>query len=362
MISADIAGYNIFLGMPWLQQHDPIMRWFDFLWSLREGNEATSNQPQLGHFAFVDPDSFNSIMDCKRLMIFSIKVISLHCPDTDQCNYKILAATTVANISCAYQRYAQVFDRMAANKLPKHNPQNHAINLASTNTLPFGPLYNLSTNKLKALQDYISNNLADGFIRQSKLPARALIHFVKKKDKTLCLYVNYRGLNCIITKNQYFLPLLLKTLDRLLGAKIYITIDFWGALNLIKIKAGNKWKTAFRTFYGHFKYMVMPFGLASVLTTFQLYINYVLCDYLDVFCIAYSNDILIYFYYKADNMAHMSKIFEAILQYQLFGCLNKCEFHVKKVGFVGFIVTPEGVAIKFGKRLCIVDWFKPKRH
>ena len=124
---------------------------------------------------------------------------------------------------------------MAANKLSNHGLQDHAIDFASTKTPLFGPLDNLTTNKLKALQDYISNNLAGGYLQQLILPAGALILFVRKKDGTLFLCVNYRGLNCIITKNQYPLPLLLEAVDRLSGAKIYSKINVQGAFNFIRI-------------------------------------------------------------------------------------------------------------------------------
>ena len=106
----------------------------------------------------------------------------------------------------------------------------------------------------------------------------------------------------------------------------------------------------------------MLFGLAEAPTTFQSYTNYMLHNYLDVFCIAYLDNIHIYSYRKADYMAHVSKVLKAILQHQLFGCLNKCKFHVKKVGFVGFIVTPGGITIEPGKTSCIIDWPEPKRH
>ena len=112
---------------------------------------------------------------------------------------------------------------------------------------------------------------------------------------------------------------------------------------------------AFRTRYGHFEYMIMPFGLANAPAIIQLYINYVLRDYLDVFCIAYLDNILIYSYCKANHVTHVRKVLEAILQHRLFGCLDKCEFHIKKRGFVGFIVTLGGVAMKPGKMLCIIS-------
>ena len=117
----------------------------------------------------------------------------LHHPGANQRSNKVLATTTVADIPCVYQEYARVFDKVAANELLKHGPQDHAMDLASTKTLPFGLLYNLLTNKLKAFQDYISNNLAKGFIQHLTLLAVVPILFVKKKDGTLCLCIDYKA-------------------------------------------------------------------------------------------------------------------------------------------------------------------------
>ena len=155
----------------------------------------------LDHIALVNADLFHSIVDCKRPTVCSIQATLLHHPGTNQCSERVLAATTVANIPRVYQEYARVFDKVAANELPKHKPQDHIIDLAGTKTPLCRPLYNFLTNKLKALQDYISNNLARGFIQQSMLSARALILFVKKKDGTLRLCIDYKGLNRITTKN-----------------------------------------------------------------------------------------------------------------------------------------------------------------
>ena len=116
-----------------------------------------------------------------------IEAIALHRPGASQCSHKALAATTVANTPRAYQKYAWVIDKVAANKLPKHGLQDLPIGLADSNTNPLGPLHNLSTNRLKALQGYV----------RSILPTGAPIHFLRMKDSTLCLRVYYRGPNCI---------------------------------------------------------------------------------------------------------------------------------------------------------------------
>ena len=155
------------------------------------------------------------------------------------------------------------------------------------------------------LREYIDDNLSKGFIRQSTSPAGAPILFVKKKDGSLRLCVDYRGLNRVTVKNRYLLPLISEALDRLVGAKVYTKLDIRSAYNLIRIKEGDEWKTAFRTRYGHFEYRVMPFGLANAPATFQGYINYILRDYLDVFCIAYLDDILIYSSDPAEHTRHV---------------------------------------------------------
>ena len=160
MISADIAGNDIVLEMPWLQQHDPAMGWSNLLWRLRKGNNATP----LGHIALIDAESFHSIVNWERPTVFSNQATALHCLKANWLNNKVLAGMTIADISRVYQKYARVFDKVAANELLEHKLQDHAIGLAHTRTPLFGPLYNLSTNELKALRDYINNNLAISFI------------------------------------------------------------------------------------------------------------------------------------------------------------------------------------------------------
>ena len=118
--------------------------------------------------------------------------------------------------------------------------------------------------------------------------------FVPKKDGTDRLCVDYRQLNDITVKNRYPLPNIAELTDRLSRAKIFTALDLRDGYHLIRIKKGEEWKTAFRTRYGHFEYTVMPFGLTNAPATFQELINNVLRPYLDIFVIAYLDDILIY--------------------------------------------------------------------
>jgi hypothetical protein len=124
-------------------------------------------------------------------------------------------------------------------------------------------MYNLSQTELVALRKYIDENLSKNFIRHSKPHARAPILFVKKKDGSLHMCVDYCGLKKITKKNRYPLPLISGLLEQLGSAKIFTKIGLRGAYNLVRVKEGDKWKIAFCTRYGHFEYSVMPFGLPN---------------------------------------------------------------------------------------------------
>lgn len=134
---------------------------------------------------------------------------------------------------------------------------------------PFKNIYGLALNELEVLKDYVEENLRKGFIRHSKSPAGAPVMFVKKKDGSLRLCVDYRGLNAITVKNRYPLPLPNEIRDRIQGAKYFTKLDLRSGYNLVRIAEGDEWKTAFRTRYGPFKYTVMPFGLTNAPAVFQ---------------------------------------------------------------------------------------------
>ena len=159
---------------------------------------------------------------------------------------------------------------------------------------PYSSIYSISPIKLKTLKAYIENYLANGFIRPSKSPPKAAILSDKKPDGSLKLCVDYCGLNNLTIKNWYLLLLVRELLDRLSWARQFIQLDLTNVDHQIKIREGDKWKTAFRTRYSHFKYQVILFGLTNALATFQDYINKILAEKLNVFVIVYLDDIFIY--------------------------------------------------------------------
>ena len=206
-----------------------------------------------------------------------------------------------------YANFSDVFFKESAAMLPNGWDINeHAIDLEPGKQLRYGTVYSLGLVELETLKTYIETNLANGFIRLSKSPAGVPILFDRKPDVGLRLCVDYRGLNSLTIKNQYPLPLIGELLDLLRKAKRFIQLNLTSAYHHMRIKQGNKWKTAFKPRYGHYEYHVMRFSLSNAPTSFQGYINKILAEKLDIFLIVYLDDIPIYM--ENSGQAHVDAL------------------------------------------------------
>ena len=263
-------------------------------------------------------------------------------------------------LPAVYQDFAKVFSKTEADKLPPHRPYDHKIPLVPDAVVPYGPMYSMSQLELKALYDYIQENLAKGFIRRSESPAGAPVLFVKKKDGSLRMVVDYRGLNKVTIATPTVLPLISETLDRLNQAKYFTKLDMVGAYNLIRLKPGEEWKSAWICRYGHFEYTVMSFGLCSAPATFQAFVNDVLRDYLDQFLVVYLDDVLIFSQSRSQHEEHVRLVLQKLQDARLSLKLEKCEFSVSTVSFLGFIIGTNGISMDPEKIKAIQEW-KPCR-
>ena len=143
------------------------------------------------------------------------------------------------------------------------------------------------------------------------------MHFAWKKDGLLQLCVDYRRLNALTVKNVYPIPLIHEMLDRVLTAKFFTALDLKDAYWLIWIKEGEEWKTAFRTCYGLFKYLIMPFGLTNAPSTFQAHINWCFSDLLDKFVLIYLDDFLIFSDTMAEHKQHVAQVLQRVIESNL---------------------------------------------
>jgi hypothetical protein len=175
-------------------------------------------------------------------------------PDQSATSSPIQPATSSVStnhLPSAYAEFANVFSKDGAETLPEHRKFDISIDLIPGATVPWGPIYNLTEPELATLRDYLSENLKRGFIRPSKSSAGVPILFVKKKDGSLRLCVDYRALNAVTIPNRVPLPLLDSLLPRLRSARVFSKIDLRGAYNLVRVKEGHEWKTAFKVHHNY---------------------------------------------------------------------------------------------------------------
>ncbi|SOV08925.1 uncharacterized protein UDID_17787 [Ustilago sp. UG-2017a] len=266
---------------------------------------------------------------------------------------------TAADIPKPYQHLRDVFDEVEADKLPHHTEHDLHLELIEGGKPPQGPLYLKGPKEMTELRRYLDENLKKGFIRPSKSPARSPVLFVPKKDGGLRLCVDYRGLNEITVKNRAPLPLIEEQLFLLRKARIYTKLDLRAAYNLIRIAKGDEWKTAFGTQLGLYEYLVMPFGLANAPAHFQSFINDIFRDIIGVYVVVYLDDFLIFSDTEESHVKHVTEVLTRLRSNRLFAKLSKCEFHIKTVEFLGYIIKPTGIEMDPEKVRTVKEWPMP---
>ena len=373
-----LGHYPMILGKSWLARHNPVINWrlntitFNDPWCQHHCLPARVDKGDNASYPPADaPATVGGIPSgSHHLALVCAATYVKHAKDkTNQCFAlsvrQIDAALRVEEvldnmIPADYQEFTRLFKKPTSLELPPNRPYDHHIELQPGKTPSFGPIYGLSEPELRALREYIQENLARGFIRSSSSAASAPILFVKKKDGSLRLCVDYRALNSITVRDRYPLPLISETLDRLRMAKVYTRLDLREGYHHLRIAEGDEWKTAFRTRYGLFEYKVMPFGLTNAPASFQRFMNDVLREFLDDFCVVYLDDILIYSACLEEHRVHVRRILQTLADNDIHIKPEKCEFHVSRTEFLGFIVSSEGVTMDGKKVEAIVRWEAPR--
>src|SRR5467141_3766229 len=258
-----------------------------------------------------------------------------------------------------YQDFFDVFSQEEANKMPPHRKFDHKIHLKTDQTPLHSHIYPLSGTELGLLHEFLNDMLGKGFIRSSQSPAGAPVLFAKKKDGTLRLCVDFRNLNKLTWKDRYPIPLVTNLLDQLGSAKVYTKLDVRTGYYNVRVAAGHEWKTAFRTRYGSFEFLVMSMGLTNAPATFQAFMNHIFRDMTDIFVVIYLNDILIFSNSLEDHWVHVRRVLERLREYDLHSKPEKCLFHTQRIEFLGFMVTPTGISMDTAKTDAVSVWPTP---
>ncbi len=328
---------DIILGCPWLILHSPEIKW--------ESSEI------IRWSEFCHQNCLKEIPHpLRRLPAAQVASMRVESPE----------ASVIPTIPFDYRAFQDVFSKQAATQLPPHRAWDCAIDLLPGYKLAKGRVYSLSIPECKAMEEYIKEALNQGYIRPSSSPAASSFFFVSKKDGGLRPCIDYRALNSQTIKLPYPLPLVPAVLEELRGARIFSKLDLRSAYNLIRIREGNEWKTAFITPSDHYEYLVMPYGLSNAPSVFQEFMNEVFREFLHRFVIVYIDDILIYSQNLADHRHHVAQVLQKLRQFRLYLKLEKCEFHRPTVQFLGYIIGREGIQMDQGKVTAVAEWPTPQ--
>ncbi|GJR41757.1 putative reverse transcriptase domain-containing protein [Tanacetum coccineum] len=198
--------------------------------------------------------------------------------------------------------------------------------------------YRLAPSEMKELSKQLQELLEKGFIRPSSSPWGAPVLFVKKKDGSFRMCIDYRELNKLTIKNRYPLPRIDDLVDQLQGSSVYSKIDLRSGYHQLRIREEDIPITAFRTHYGHYEFQVMPFGLTNAPAVFMDLMNRVCKPYLDKFVIVFIDDILIYSKNKEEHGEHLKTILNLLRSEKLYAKFSKCDFWLDSVQFLGHVI------------------------
>ncbi|GJW13699.1 putative reverse transcriptase domain-containing protein [Tanacetum coccineum] len=215
--------------------------------------------------------------------------------------------------------------------------------------------YRLAPAEMQELSTQLQELSDREFIRLSSSPWGAPVLFVKKKDGSFRMCIDYRELNKLTVKNRYPLPRIDDLFNQLQGSRVYFKIDLRSGYHQLRVRKEEISKTAFRTRYGHYEFQVMLFGLTKAPAVFMDLMNRVCKPYLDRFVIVFINDTLIYSKSRKEHKGHLKLILNLLKKKELYAKFSKCEFWLSKVQFLGHVIDSEGIHVDPAKIEAIKD-------
>src|ERR1700719_2520726 len=365
-VEVPLKGCDAILGMTWLAKYNPATNWKNRTMSFyhdgkphRLDTQSNPSTPSLPSLTTIRTTK-TTIQLCS---IQRIKRIIRH----NKAEYIILASantqvdssstsSTNPEAQSVLSEFSDVFPTQLPSHLPPRRDVDHRIELTQNSPPTLRSVYRMSPVELDELKKQLDELVAAGFIQPSKSPFGVPVLFVKKKDGSMRMCVDYRDLNRITVKNRYPLPRMDELFDRLQGAKYFSKIDLRNGYYQVRIADEDVHKTAFRTRYGHFEYLVMPFGLTNAPATFMHLMQQTFRAYLDDFVIVFIDDILIFSKSLEEHRQHVRTVLQILRKNKLYATASKCEFFKKSLSFLGHVVGENGISMEEDKVKAIKEW------
>ncbi|KAL0556479.1 hypothetical protein IC582_004993 [Cucumis melo] len=348
LLVLDMLDFEVILGMDWLAANHANIDC--------SRKEVTFNPPSRARFKFKGEGSRSlpqviSAIRASKLLSQSTWGILASVVDTREADVSLSSEPVVRD-------YPDVFPEELPG-LPPHREVEFAIEL-EPGTVPISRApYRMAPAELKELKVQLQELLDKRFIRPSVSPWGVPVLFVKKKYGSMRLCIDYRELNKVTIKNRYPLPRIDDLFDQLQGATVFSKIDLRSGYHQLRIKDGDVPKTAFRSRYGHYEFIVMSFGLTNAPAVFMDLMNRVFREFLDTFVIVFIDDILIYSKTEAEHEEHLRIVLQTLRDNKLYAKFSKCEFWLKQVSFLGHVVSKAGVSVDPAKIEAVTGWTRP---
>ncbi|KAJ0542764.1 putative nucleotidyltransferase, Ribonuclease H [Helianthus annuus] len=347
LLPMKLAGFDVVLGMDWLVANHARI--------LCDKNSVEIHTPT-GEVILVTGDKprkpmkFISIMKLssysrKQEIVYMISVII---------NTKSKELQDISVVS----EYPDVFPEELPGLPPDREVEFRIHLIPGTTPIAKAP-YRLAPTEMLELKKQLDELLSKGFIQPSSSPWGAPVLFVKKKDGSMRMCIDYRELNKITIKNRYPFPRIDDLFDQLQGARYFSKIDLRSGYHQLKVQEEDIPKTAFRTRYGHYEFTVMPFGLTNAPAAFMDMMNRICKPYLDKFVIVFIDDILIYSKSQEEHCEHLHAFLTLLRKEKLYAKFSKCEFWLQEVQFLGHMVNHEGIHVDPAKIEAITKWKVP---
>eukprot|EP00253_Pinus_taeda_P001689 PITA_01689 len=346
-----LGSYDILIGMDWLEKHWSLVDCKTKIIYYRDQQGNSKEVQGIKRPVQVQPITANQLVKCVRkgCQVYAIQVGFANSKDK----------TTSLNNIPVIQEFADVFPEEIPG-LPPRRDIDFTIELVSGATPVSRAPYRMSIPELTELKMQLQELLEKNYIRPSVSPWGAPVLFVKKKDGTLRMCIDYRQLNKLTIKNKYPLPRIDELFDQVKGATVFSKIELRSGYHQIRIKDEDIAKTAFRTRYGHYEFVVLPFGLTNAPATFMCLMNGIFHPYLDQFVIIFIDDILIYSRNIEEHCEHLRIVLQTLRKHQLYAKFSKCDFFKEEIQYLGHVISKEGIAVDPKKIKAIMDWLIPK--
>ncbi|RDY04680.1 Tf2-6, partial [Mucuna pruriens] len=243
------------------------------------------------------------------------------------------------------QEFTDVFSDEVPHGFPPLRGIEHQIDLVPGCPIPNRLAYRTNPEETKKIQRQVNELLQKGFVRESLSSCSAPVILVLKKDGTWRMCNDSHAINKITLKYRYPIPRLDDMLGELFGSCVFTKIDLKSGYNQIRMKEGEEWKTTFKTKYGLYEWLVIPFGLTNTPITFMRLMNHVLHSFIGKFVVVYFNDILIYSKTLNEHVEHFHVVLNVLRENKLYGNIKKCFFCLESVVFLGFVVSSKEISI-----------------